>query len=82
MLSKVAKWGNSMGLRLPSQYLKELHISLNDSVECEMKAGSIVITPIKKKKRYTMKELLSKLPDDFENEKEVNWGKPEGGEVW
>jgi len=43
MVTKVQKWGNSQGLRLPKQLLEDAHISVGDDVDVTTQDGVIVI---------------------------------------
>lgn len=40
MVTTVQKWGNSQGLRLPKELLREAHISFGDEVNVVMRAVS------------------------------------------
>jgi antitoxin MazE len=82
MVTKVQKWGNSQGLRLPRHVLEDAHINIGDDVEITTRDGVIIISPIKRiRGKYDIKELLSNIPEDYMPE-EVDWGKPVGKEVW
>lgn len=74
----IAKWGNSLGLRLPSHVLKSARLEEGATVEVEVRDGSIVLTPARKK---------FKLADLLQGEAEIrrdkhDWGKPAGEEEW
>lgn len=48
MKLQVAKWGNSLAVRLPAEYLRVAGLRKGDSVEAEMTpAGQIALTPAK-----------------------------------
>ena len=82
MVSKVQKWGNSQGLRLARHVLEEANISVGDSVSVTVKAGVIIISPVKNLRgRYSLEYLVSHIPDDYQSG-EIEWGKPAGKEVW
>lgn len=82
MTTKVQKWGNSQGLRLPRHVLEDAHISIGDDVEITTRDGVIMISPVKRMRgKYDIKELLSNITKDYKTE-EVDWGKPVGKEVW
>ena len=82
MLTKVKKWGNSQGMRFPKFLLKEAQIDVGDDVNISIKQGKIIIEPVKKiRKKYRIKELVSKMPKDYKP-KEVDWGSPIGKEEW
>ena len=82
MVTKVQKWGNSQGLRLPRHVLEETNIAVGDDVEITVRDGTIIVTPVKPPRRnYDLKELVSRLPPDYGPE-EVDSGPPVGREVW
>lgn len=82
MITKVQKWGNSQGLRLTKQALKDVHISIGDDVEVATKDGTIVIAPVNHvRRRVSLQELVSDMPENYKPE-EVGWGKIVGKEAW
>ena len=82
MLAKVKKWGNSQGLRFTKALLAEAGIHVGDEVDVSVKEGRIIVEPVSRVRgRYDLKELLSRMPEDYQPE-EVDWGRPAGKEVW
>jgi len=82
MLSKVQKWGNSQGLRFTKALLQEAQINVGDEVNVSVQKGRIIIEPVTKVRgRYDLKELVSKIPQEYQAE-ELDWGEPIGKEVW
>jgi antitoxin MazE len=82
MNTKVQKWGNSQGLRLPKHILQDARINIGDDVNVVTRDGVIIISPVKHiRGKYDIRELLSHIPKDYKPE-EVDWGKPVGKEVW
>ncbi len=80
MIATIRKWGNSQGLRLSKKLLSGLGIGIDDKVNIDIIDEKIVI--------YKVEEDELKLSDIFaeykgrdENE-EIDWGKPEGKEIW
>ena len=47
MNSNIIKIGNSKGVRIPSNFLEELSLDLNDNVKIEIVNGNIIISPSK-----------------------------------
>lgn len=48
MQLQIAKWGNSLAVRLPSAVTKKLHIADGDSVDLTLNnLGELVLTPAK-----------------------------------
>ncbi|WP_304223971.1 AbrB/MazE/SpoVT family DNA-binding domain-containing protein [Gracilinema caldarium] len=60
MQTVVQKWGNSLGIRIPSLYVKEFNLKSGNLVEITEEDGKIVIHPPKK----TLTELLSKVTNE------------------
>lgn len=82
----VRKWGNSQAIRIPKNYLDSLGIKENEPVLLSLEDESIVIK--KSRKFNSLKERLEafygKTIDNIfiENTQEIDWGAPEGEEVW
>ena len=82
MVTKIQKWGNSQGLRLPKQVLEDARIAVGDDVNVTARDGMIVIAPARRVRgKQSLKELVSRIPENYEPG-EVNWGEPVGKEVW
>jgi antitoxin MazE len=82
MLTKVQKWGNSQGVRVPLKLLEEVNISVGDEVDVTVQDGTIVVSPSQRiRGRYRLEDLLAQMPEDYEAA-EVDWGVPVGREDW
>ncbi|BDT77424.1 hypothetical protein PKF023_12270 [Polynucleobacter yangtzensis] len=58
MKIKISKWGNSMALRIPTAFVKEIKLKDGDSVEITLsKDGSLIIRP----QKLSRKEIMEKL---------------------
>lgn len=66
METKIQKWGNSYGIRIPNMILKTLNIKADDLLVMENVDGKIVISKIKKNK--------VSLKDKFDNYDKLNNG--------
>jgi antitoxin MazE len=80
MVSKVQKWGNSQGLRLPKHILENAAIAVGDSVEVVSQVGQIIIKKISKRK-FDLAEMVSRMPSNYKVQEE-SLGKPIGKEAW
>ncbi len=78
MQVNIAKWGNSLALRLPSHLARESRLAEGATVNLELRDGSLIVTPVRKK--FKLAELLADY--DAAAVTEVDWGRPEGGEEW
>ena len=82
MLSRIQKWGNSQGIRIPKAVLVDAQIRVGDEVNIAVREGALVVTPARgNRKRYDLKHLVAKIPDGYEIG-ETDWGEPVGNEVW
>ncbi|NOZ78098.1 MAG: AbrB/MazE/SpoVT family DNA-binding domain-containing protein [Acidobacteria bacterium] len=82
MPTRIRKWGNSQGLRLPKNVLEEARVDVGDEVDLVVRDGAIVIEPVRKHRgRHRLEELVARIPEDYEGG-EVSWGGPVGREDW
>ncbi len=80
MTSVVARWGNSLGIRIPKTVAEQAKITEGTSISFSVEGNSIVITP-QKRRKYTLDELLEGMtPDHFHPEFET--GNAVGNEDW
>ena len=80
METRLQKWGNSNGIRIPNALLEDLKIKTNDKVNIEKQDDKIVISKVKSSK-ISLKDLFDKyngenLSNDF------SWDDPKGREIW
>jgi antitoxin MazE len=82
MLTKILKWGNSQGLRIAKNLLADAQLDVGDQVDISVKEGIMIVTPAKRiRGRYSLKELVSRIPESYKQDK-VDWGEPVGKEEW
>jgi antitoxin MazE len=82
MVSKIHKWGNSQGLRLPKHLLEEAHLSVGDDVEVTVRHGEIRISKLRRiRGKVDLGQLVESIPADYRPE-ELEWGGPMGREAW
>ncbi|MGR3178577.1 MAG: AbrB/MazE/SpoVT family DNA-binding domain-containing protein [Candidatus Anammoxibacter sp.] len=82
MLTKLKKWGNSQGIRVPKALLEQSEISIDEPVEISAKKGRIIIKPASDVKgKYNLKDLIDQLPADYKLN-EIDGGNPVGKEEW
>lgn len=79
MTTQVAKWGNSLGLRLPKSVALEAQIAEGDTVDVAVENGVIVIRPAHV--RYSLEELVGGITKANRHD-EMDWGSPVGRETW
>jgi antitoxin MazE len=65
MTTVVAKWGNSLAIRIPKSVAEQAQVTEGISIEFTVEGNSIIITP-QKRKKYTLDELLEGMtPEQF-----------------
>ncbi len=75
---RAKKWGNSLGIRLPNLYVKELGIDNETELNLAMDKDKLIITKEKKPDLDKLLDLVTK-----ENiHGEINWGNSVGKEIW
>ena len=79
MMTKILKWGNSLGLRIPKSFAKELDIEPNSEVDITVKDGRLIIRPVPRP-AYDLVELLADVTQDNLHD-EVEFGEPTGRET-
>ena len=79
-VATIQKWGNSQGVRIPKFILDAVQLSANETVEIDVADGKIVIKKATESKK-NIRELFSNFDGKY-SEKEVDWGKPVGQEIW
>ncbi|MBD2610643.1 MAG: AbrB/MazE/SpoVT family DNA-binding domain-containing protein [Nostoc sp. ZfuVER08] len=80
MAGVIAKWGNSLAIRIPRSLAEQVHITEGTAINFSVEGNSIVITP-QKRKKYTLDELLEGMTCDVFHP-EFDTGNAEGKEDW
>lgn len=74
---QVKKWGNSLGIRIPKSISDELLLREDSEVYLYVENDRLIIEP----KRKSLQTLVDDITEDNIHS-EIEFGKPEGGEVW
>lgn len=80
MVTKVQKWGNSQGLRLPKQVLELARIEVGDEIEVVVREDEITLRK-RTRKKYDLADLVSRMPRGIRGGEE-GFGAPVGREDW
>ncbi len=80
MVTKLARWGNSLGLRIPKAVAEKISLQDGGEVEIRVEKGKLIVEPVAAK-RYTLDELVAGITAANRHEETV-WGPPVGREVW
>jgi len=77
---QVKEWGNSQGIRFPKAILQEAGIAVNDTLDVKVEKGKIVLYPSFRHK--TLEERIQESGCGLSGIGELDWGEPQGNEVW
>ena len=80
MRTKIQRWGNSLGLRIPRSFAEEAGVEAGSQVDLSVSDGYLVVRATKRR-MYLLSELLEKVTAKNIHA-EVDTGEPLGREVW
>ena len=80
MFGRVAKWGNSLALRIPSPFARELDVEAGRTVEVTITGGRLVVTPVGDGPAFDLADLLAAVTEGNVHD-EVNTGAAVGNEA-
>ena len=80
MKTTIAKWGNSLAVRIPSKAIERLNVTVGEDFSVDIRGRELVLSPTKRNIQIIPLEKLLKgmrkqkliFPDD----------KPRGKEIW
>jgi antitoxin MazE len=78
--TKIQKWGNSLGLRIPRSFAAEAHVEAGATVDLSVDNGRLLVRPLRVR-RYSLKALLRRV-SRRNLHGEVSTGKAVGRELW
>ena len=76
----ITKWGNSLGVRIPSAIAKQINLTEGMQVSVSVVDDKIVIQ-LERRQKYTLDELLDGMTEEHCHP-EVEMGAPVGNEIW
>lgn len=85
MVMHLHKWGNSLGVRVPAQLIKQLNLNESEPLEMivDLEEESLIIRRKRvKPKQYNLKTLLAKIKEDQLPEEAWDDDLPRGHEAW
>ena len=77
MQAHIQKWGNSLGLRIPSQWAKQLNLHQGSAVTLEIDQDRLIIQPPK----YSLDAMLSEITPKNQHHQILD-GDKKGNEKW
>ena len=83
MKTRIQKWGNSQGLRIPKSVLEAAGIAIGQEIEIQSSSRHILLkkSPGPRRKHYKIEDLLARMPKSVKSLKEIR-NKPRGREAW
>jgi antitoxin MazE len=80
MTGNVAKWGNSLAIRIPQHLAQEIGLAAGVEVEIAIDDDKLTIAP-KREREYSLAELVAGItPENLHAQ--IDTGSPVGEEVW
>lgn len=80
MITQIARWGNSLAVRLPRAVVRAAGFQEGDRVELQVdENGTVVLVPARKWTR--LERLVAQIRPENRHE-EVEWGVTRGKERW
>ena len=80
MQTRIQRWGNSLGLRIPRSFAQEVGVGAGSEVDLSVVGGDLVIRP-SRRRTYRLKDLLRRVTAKNLHD-EVDTGRPLGKEIW
>jgi antitoxin MazE len=80
MLTKVQKWGNSLGLRIPRTFAADAQVEAGSVVDISLERDGLMVRPARRKK-YALADLLKGITKRNLH-REVTTGDAVGREAW
>jgi antitoxin MazE len=78
--TKIQRWGNSLGLRIPRSFAEEAGVAAGSEVDLSIQDGDLIVKPARRK-TYRLKDLLRKVTAKNIHA-EVETGASVGREAW
>ena len=80
MKTTVQKWGNSLALRIPSAFAKEIQVRQGSEVELTVEKDRLIVKPTMWRK-LSLAQMLKGVTKE-NRPSEIDWGAPVGREIW
>ena len=81
MKTAIKRWGNSSAVRIPGQILTQAGLEEGSNVEITSTENGVIVL-----RAIRVRESIEELFADYDGEpvlsEELNWGAPQGDEVW
>ncbi len=80
MQVEFGKWGNSIGVRIPSVMLKQLGITAGSAANLEIRHGGLFVAPLNPP--LTLQQMIASLPESPEGEIDFGGEMGNEGDQW
>jgi antitoxin component of MazEF toxin-antitoxin module len=81
LMTTIRRWGNSAAVRIPRSILSQAKLEEGIDVEILLaKEGEITLRAMRKRK--SIQELFADYDGEPFQTKEIDWGAPQGNEIW
>ncbi len=81
METNIQKWGNSLGVRLPKSVVEQKSLKEGSRVVVVASATGIHIAAVSPDRSFRLADILKGIsPSNLHAE--IEWGSPQGNEVW
>ena len=80
MVTRIQKWGNSLGVRIPKSFAEEARVGVGSPVDLSVEKGHLIVRRVPAPS-YRLRDLLARVTRKNLHE-EITWGDPVGREVW
>lgn len=80
MTTSIQKWGNSQGVRIPKILLDTVNWSEDEEITIVVENGKLIMEKANGK-RKNIKDLFENYTEEY-IPIEIDWGEPEGKEIW
>jgi antitoxin MazE len=79
MATKIQKWGNSLGVRIPKALAEQLGLGVGSTVDLTVRSGALVLRP-RRVEKLSLADLLSQVTPENRHG-EIDTGGAVGREV-
>lgn len=79
MQTQIGKWGNSLAVRIPGAYAKDLDLKEGMDLDVLPVKEGLLLRP--QPRQLTLKELVARITPENRHG-ETHWGPPVGREAW
>jgi antitoxin MazE len=79
MYTQIGKWGNSLAVRIPITYARDMGLTEGMDLEVSVTEAGLIMRP--RKEKLSLEELVAQITPENVHE-ETDWGPAIGRESW